>query len=1080
MVNEVITGLSFDIRAVAVLPMPSGEDFLVVSTSSGVLLVLRIFANGSTPLVMVDTKMNNGVQSGIDGIGHNVQADFEGRFIAVTALQDSIVLMSIGYDNDTLSGEMKIQDLYNLKLEDSVILHSCFLNQNDELNSKHVYYFVLYATPPMKLKIAMYDWNSNSPLKSANLSCLPLSDIGTPLYLIPVSTVIGGAVIVTENKLYLVKASDAVNGNVILVNCDLHHYPLSYFRDPYIKRKGKSDEFMLMCEPFIIYNVFVTSDSIEIVETVIRVNQFVPGSSFTVHAFDGEKIIPQAALESERIAVTYGGDTSCGGWFEAVLSDDDDRWLSPHDSDLPDGVILLFQEFDNYSPVNDFQLIDLPSTNQQQLYIASGQGNRGALSLLQYGIGMNDHIDLSGLDVEGLTDLLVVKNDFVNYLVFTFVARKSSTIMSFEYEGNNIAGLEVENDYDGQIIAIGLLPGEENVKIFVTPACLVLEGGETRREESLDNVTHASILNEYVLISSATVDYTNISLYRLNGNNDDWIELVNTWQLSQSVTMISLVKLGNENEIRVIVGLISLQLLTAGIKDAKLVSVGDLTEYNDAIPSCIEHTSNGYLLGLRNGQLGVLDIEFKIKAFHNIGAKPVKKMIKISDKQEGYLVLGERLVVLTFDGAAGAAAGADAPNDSGKLLSVLSTTDISLELTAIAVTKVENDGRIQLIRYNNDLQISTIDIQKPRVITRPVANLQYTPKRLCYLSENKMFAVAMREYGNNMLKFISPFKCKQYLKTLVYKSREGDEREFHKNEQVTAICEWDVKVGEKSTKYLVMATSINQTDGIIRAMVIKIKNGSYQLIEKFKSREKGMITSLTTTNNNALIYTTSNDNNRDNKLTIRVMEVADNGRCKLSEALLSPSFQSQGTQITIMNDNVDICVATHKNSLIIFNWSNNELTMKEADMYERQITAHCVVDDDRNMLVFDEKRRMTHLVRRTYTNNETVPTLMNHEYTILPSVVIKAMMIDYSKLWDAGDTYGRAMLAAGFDGSFYAFKMFNEDEKSKLSALVENDQHHDKNKFVTGTKWNDTLETRFMHNCDLSFKKECNVAPIFF
>jgi hypothetical protein len=1042
--------LSASVRDAEVLPTQTQEDLILLSLSSGWLLIVKVYSDGTVPLVVKRIRIGDR-QRNIASLGHDVQCDWLGRVFAVTALQDQFKVYSVMKNPDALSiCPISVKEEYVIPLAGCTILNSCFLHPLKDASENHVLYLVLYTTPDCRLKMTMYEWwNDRSLLSFQIYGTLPLDlpPSSAPLFMVPISCEDSGVVLVTPTKAFVVTCHDILSGNIrFSVSKEITKFPLTYYKEPLTRvsidvNRPPDDIFFISGEMGTIYMVHASTREL-VIEPLVEVKLDL-GSTFVLQPYDRDTgVIECPVVDSPTLLVTYGGDLSQGGSFITDIS------LEEDDENDETEYLEANELFDNWAPLNDFQVIANRSScfSGIDLYACTGQNKTGALCHLSYGIKAT--MFQEGTKMEGVNRMfsIVDDTDSLTYMVISFPWSTNVfdiTVNDFGYpeleDVSDDCGLRVS---DSETLTVGFVPGTMNVLQVTNNEIIMSDMNGVAKMMSIDHTTLVSFCGHFLAIGSLQGNTTDgavgkwkITLYKVHHelDSESWITQLGYPVVTESdISVLKLLDCAENIKCFLGTRLPSISVYrideTAGLEyemELKDIFPPDLT---DSIPNdicCYPKQSSSYLIGLRNGVCLLVE-QGNVKLKRKLGEIPVEFIPY--ESQDYVFIKNGQLSALQYP--------------SQEIHKVVFDFTHATEVNTLCPIYADGPSSvISAVVVNKCLQIIRMTMS-PQMVSKRL-EIGATPKRMVYLDHLSVFAVAIqttrkrRERGNYQLGFFGSKRLESATVSngpLLYGQRSTSDQSpdklvFSLDESVYSLSEWSVVQNGKTYKYILVGTGYDTTQrGKIRILRVyrNKETGSVEVVRQYSQETDGPVYAISSLNGASIVYSTVNCHTQESRIHVNVMEEDNRNVFRMTKYSSGP-LKGPVTQLTTSNDN--IFASTVKNSVFILRFENGDISVLHGDGVARATVNHVSLDDN-HILVSDKSQLFTGL-RRTAPGKVTLETFFKTE---LPSVIVKTRQTDYRLVWgeERIDPRENTFLSASIGGAFYGFRVISSAELKRI------------------------------------------------
>lgn len=825
------------------------EDLVVLSFTSGWIVFLRIYDDGTVPLVVKAIPVGKGIFEGIEGLGYSLQMEPRSEAFAVTAFQEKISFFTIDKGNDAPGldpSSFESRQRTTIFLDGCAILESCFLLPlQGSGDPTHCLYLALYARSDSKLYIRLYEWWTSRSIHEAQLyGTLPLPYNLVTHFVIPVRGDSAGVILVTCDNLFLVTISDVLSGRTKLEACAIVATPTTFYRDPLtLQNTGRDDHVYLFCENGDIYRVNVSGAKL-MIKLFCRVGRDLGNSVVMQSASETGDILYDTPIEDgPLVLLTYGGDDSCGGCV--LLS------IDPED---PTKVQAQPEEtYGNWSPLCDIAVVSKKG-GRPQLFGCNGFESSGAFSQFRYGIKAS--IFMHGPPMRGVTGIFPATSDFggpdaVHFLFISYPWETKVFVVDMQEGYPELRELDPDCGaiFGAETLSVKAINNSKWI-LQITKDRTVITDLETRTliQSIPHNTTRADVVDGYalfvtveqtsegartgdVLLTLCTIDEPE-DYDEIMAESDTYVKAVGEpLRIKDSLLAATkMARVGTRDILLLGTSHPRLEIYTI-YQDGLLqmeASIRDIfpQDDEDAIPYDFYVNETGrpdvieVLVGLRNGSYIFFEWNFAIQELQlqtvrRIGHSPVE-FTKIGGTQTLLVRSGQihslNTAALSF------------PSST---IVLDSEQKVSAEISCLCEAPGVQDGLFNYViaLMNGKLRILRMT-QEPELVVRRLP-IGFTPRRMQYLDFVGLMAVAItggEKTGQVCdLVFVDPFRF-EVVEATWGSSEDGQTNPmtgFASSETIYSLCQWSLMTDGKLYKFLVVGSGSPDPQGIIRIMRVQ-------------------------------------------------------------------------------------------------------------------------------------------------------------------------------------------------------------------------------------------------------------------
>lgn len=1056
------------------------------------------FVSGATVLMDPETwafvgstttgRRNNPSFFNIDDAGWSISSDPHGKVLSLPSFRNKVRLYTLGsrpqhHDDDgsdtyfdafcgshvsvSPTNSPKV-DSHSLELPATLILHSCFLFPLKGVNSRHLFYLVLYVADNSRLKFEVYEWWTMSPLKSLSHNTtapLPSSFAeNLPIFLIPTPHSDGCAVIVTATRVVLLKLPDILSGRFDYAEASLPSLPVAYYQERIMTNDSHAtyDDIQylyLATESNVIYTVTVDAGNDKLsVQPLVDLEASI-GSSLVIQPCteDGKIDTTVSINDAAYLMIDTAGDGVVGGNFFVKSTEEGVavEYVSDYQQFGPicDAITLSRADaFESLSP-------NLVKDHSYELILSSGCSSSSS-ALVHVRQGMKASIALNGLSMEGAKQLFSVQTDSVQYF-----------LVSFPYYTSILQIIGEETD-TLQIVDSGEASGfnlhEETLAfashsdciIQVTPSAIIVRKQEDTKSTTGLRLLRAYVYNDFIAVLTKESTKVFLNLYQLAPDepSSDYLTLLCTRHVESEVTMLKILW-SDSVGLQVYLGTLEAELLIFALDFSQTV-----INFNSFDPKLANEIANDVvysedklIIGMRSGTLAVMaEDTVELEKLDNFPVRFFKSSENLFAHSQFLYALG-----------------------TGKLLGcpirvVIDDTNL-FEVQACCLFPFSSsyDGSEVIASViNEELNLLVID-EPAGLVTRRIP-IRAVPRRLLHLSHINMIAVlfhrSCKSSTQSFLRFVDPKKG--IVVTPGNEDWDGWKTKPSRStseEVMYCMAEWTFSVNGGKFKYLLVGGGLNHTTsdsgqscGYLYALTVgKSKSSRVELQKRFVLQEDSPFYSVIQVDEKSIICATHN------KLILYQLLIENNK----SKVVKKASFDSISCPIiNLVFHNGMLFAATLKNSVYVYRYSEETLLLLCGDRMLRAPITQCVLKN--GLLVVADKQRnvafysVPPLIADTTELSSSTLNLVSS--TSLPTCIAKLLPVPTAGCQESED-----VLAIGVDGSIYRFTFLTSPVSrdnplvvfTSLTADQDANPLNDTEKFLTKNLIDcDSIERRSSRN----------------
>lgn len=981
-------------------------------------------------------------------------------------------------------------DSHTLNLQCSLILQTCFLYPLKGVNAQHLYYLILHVAEDSRLKLDVFEWWTQSPLKSIAFNSTALLPSyfseNPPLFLIPVPHSDGCVVIVTSTCVVLLKLPDILSGRLDYTQAQLPSFPVAYYQERFhtnasqvkVESTQTSSTYTDMqyiyiaTESNIIFTIAIdaTNDQLS-VQPLVDLETSI-GSSLIISpcSESGASDFSVSVNDAAYLMIHTAGDGVLGGTFfvrsteDGVLVD----YLSEYQSFGPvcDALLLNPSDaFDSISP--NFDL-----TNCSELFVSSGVGPSSS-ALVHIRQGLKASVALEGLPVKGVKHLFSATSNTASFLlasypyytnVFRILDGDSDSLEIVDFAEQSKLNLQTET------LAFGAF---NDCLIQVTPSSLIVSNISDQPDKlTLDgfSIFRSHISQEHIALVFRKDNALSLALYKISPDllpSSDALQLLGETSITDEITMLKIIP--NPKPL-ILLGTFTsvLQIFTA---DSNIGSAPETIDLPD-IANDVISIGDTLLIGLRSGS--ILYYRNKIILNRLLGKLPVQFFQGTNN---------EAFAVCDFLYFINPALPLDIPYrvviEDSSLLSVQAAC-------MFPVSSATSDNGSELVlaaAINHKLNILVVE-KNPSVITRRIP-IRAVPRRILYMSHIGMIVVlflrSCKTSRKSHLRFVDPQKG------VVVTPNEDYDTWKPKTSRITdevmyCATEWEFRVNGSRFKYLVVGsggTEYNAPCGFIYVMTVsKTKSGRIDIQKRFALQEEEPVLSVAQIDQKTLICATA-------KKLVLFMLLVEDQKCKILK--LGSIEPVAGPVINVTVRDGLIYAGTLKNSIYVYQYNNETGTLRLlcSDGVLRASLTQCVLDDGRTLVVSDKQRNVAfYEVSKVNSDDGAAVQVSSSTLKLLSSImfptpIIKLIPVSREnkeedpqlQVQDVSQRFKQDILAIGIDGSVYKLLLLTEKTEEMVRKVIvdatetleqtrllnENEEEEDEDMFRNPQKWRESL-----------------------
>lgn len=971
-------------------------------------------------------------------------------------------------------------------------------------------------TDSSRLKLDVYEWWTQSPLKTISYNCTaPLPSFlfkSLPIFVIPVPHSDGCLVLITESRVVLLKLSDILSGRFDYTECLLPSFPVAFFQErifannsgnPVSTQYDDIQHIYLSTESNVIYTIVIdaTNDILSI-QPLVDLN--VPlGSSLVISpcSESGDLDVALSINEAPYLMIYIAGDGVPGGTFFVRSTED--------------GVVTDYlSDFQRFGPLcdalmlNPLDVFESTSPNLQlrpnsELLVASGSSGPSTSAIVHIRQGLKASVALAGLPMQGIKQLFSAVSKTASFVVASYPYYSSVfQILNGESSSDTLEiidfGEQSRLNLHAETLAFSIF---DNSLIQVTPLSVSIASLDHDHLLAITDLTilRAHILDDYVAIVSKKDMVVSLGLYRFNPEllpSSDALQLQAETVIDAEITMLKIMYQNSLPSIYLGTFTSTLRVYSA---DLEFVEI-----FLEDVANDVATIGNTLLVGMRTGAIWYKDAEIAIAI-----TRPLDKLpVQFFQNNDTTFAFCEFIYSIDHDFPL------DVPHrvviDYPNLFSVQAAC-------MFPVSSISTDSEVVIAAVvNQNLNILVVD-KKPSPITRRIP-VRAVPRRILYLSHVGMIAVlfhrSCKKSRQSHLRFVDPKRGTVVTPNEDYDAWKSKLPRHSTDEVMYCMAEWEFRVNGNRFKYLVIgsgATEGSRPCGYIYLMTVsKSKSGRVEIQKRFVLQEEDAVYSVAQIDERTLICATHS------KLVLYRLVVESDQKCKIIKLGSIDPMAGAGLQpsvifitVTFNQKNGLVYAATLKNSVYVYQYvdmgDTGTLKLLCSDGILRSCVTHCVLDD--GMLVIADKQRNVAVYKvptvsgpiapqvssnseegsaptpasasaPTPTPTRTPPVQVSSSTLklvgsyMLPSTIAKLIPVAASQTSSpcssqSPNTQGQDIIAVAVNGSLYRLQLVNEETYVQLAAKIKDVSAHapvpDSNAEhrLTSERWkDDALKTK--------------------
>lgn len=817
------------------------EDSLLISLKSGFILLIRFYYvpreykdtdysfqtpapvehSGNSifkPFIVQwwDTSGNLSIPT-LESSGYALRSHRSGLSVVSTSANKSFRI----YNTQHTSTGVRFEKHFNVGV-DGLILQSCFAEPFDDKKvENHSMFMTLVFTEFRRLVINLFSWSSTEDIGlSFSKSTLPLdNNFKVPVFVVPLGKN-KGFLFVCPDELVIVTLHDIISAEY---NFRRHvpswkgSFPTNFhLADSFLREIGGSfDEVLISTDSGIIYSVIVTDTHIS-VDPIVRVSD-------SISLFSLEKL-------DSNYNLIYASDTGSNkDLMIPHLFGEDSRSIDDH-LKLEYSNAKIFKDYKKWAPLLDIEIIEsynsksFDNQSSQELWGVTGAGKRTKVTHFRHGFSASRRSN----SYEKLR-----KAERLHYITFN---SKPYLFCSFPFETIllEVQPLQPESFVeiddvtflnDTSTLYISNFKREEVEFIFqITPVGIMLTNlADIHLVHRMENKSILLCLvheNRLVVVTESYPSEIIMEVFLLNFSFD-----VDTgFQDSGFLTLQSSTSLPFQPCMLKIVP----QILI-GSFDGKIYTYDwdgtceryDLVPLNPYSPTSISNefiipndahiVGTNLYIGSKDGYFIHLELPlFTCKKFLRISETPVT-FTKVENDDKLVLIHSKSLWLLNL-------------YDSEFPVKVhFDETYERLIRAMIEIPRIfDHDNLCKYFAFIRDdgLMIGSVFTFKEPSVRQ--LSLSDNAKKLQYLTHLSTFALLCKSKNpRNRIRFVDrkTFKLMSHKEASV-KSRDTDETIFARNEYPSCACTWSIKRNNKTSKKVLVGSSIDEESGSFKVLDI--------------------------------------------------------------------------------------------------------------------------------------------------------------------------------------------------------------------------------------------------------------------
>lgn len=1004
----------------AVVPLASTSlpDLLVLTLASGYVLFIDLTSWRVSETIALGQPTYGQPVFPIDHTGWQLCSDSHGKALSLASFRNTVRLYSLSS-----------QDSYLLELHNAhLVLHAGFLFPLKGVNAQHLFYLALYAVDNGRLKIGVYEWWTQSPLRTLSYNTtafLPsMFADSPPIFFISIPHPDGAFALVTADAVYVYTLSDVLSGSTTnYIKADLPSFPVSFFQERILNTSLQAtyfstQRFYIGTESNVIYSVTLETLTDQLtIQPLVDLEASI-GSSLIITPTNeqGEPDLDTSVYDAANLMVYTAGSGVLGGTFfvqsteEGVIVD----YLSDYQQFGPVGDALVLNRSDAFESVSP-HFTDPP---KPELFLSSGIGSSSS-AIVHVRQGIKASVALYGFPMVGVKRLFgTVSADNLCYFVASYpfytqvfqVTTQEGTDDSLEIIDYSEAS---QLDLESETLAFAAV---DSALVQVTATSIIITSDEDRLAMQDLAILRAAIDGPYLAVVYKKETGLTLAFYNLDPSllpSGDVLHLVGESTLDTEVTML---KIMSTNEPSIYVGTFT---STLRIYNTDLMFDEILL---DDVANDVVSINDTLLIGLRSGSILTKSSSSSNFTSQSLGKLPVQ----LFQSQGHTFAHCEHLFLIDPLN----------PSDLPNRVHVEDSNLFSVQAACLFPVVAPSDSEIVLTAaLNQKLSIIVVE-PTPSVISRRIP-IRAVPRRLLYLSHISMIAVlfhrSCKKSRRSHLRFVDPKRG-----TVITPNEENYDQWKQKttrlaDEVMYCMCEWEFRVDDKRFKYLVIGSGATsggpRMTGYLYVMsVSKSKSGRIELQKRFTLAEDDPIYSVAQIDDKTFICATSS------KIILYKLLIEDQ-KCKILKMGSIDPVSSPIINVTVKNGL--IYASTLKNSVYVYTYSSDQGNLKLicADSVLRATVTQCVLENG-TVLVADKQRSVAAFAvpHVTGTEGEQPVQISNSTLTFSGSIELPTVVARLVPL--PADQDSQSVLAVGVDGSIYKLEFLSKQGFRQLVSVI--------------------------------------------
>lgn len=994
----------------AVIPQAddSRPDLLAVTLASGFVLFINLVLWKVTEALPLGRHSPGQLSFPIDHPGWQISPDSHGKTVSLAAFRNKLRLHA-----------MASQDSHALDLPSSnILLHTCFLFPLKGVNAQHLFFLTLYVAENSRLKLGVYEWWTQSPLKSLSYNCTaqlpPLFTDMPPIFVVPIPHSDGALVLITADRVFFLKLPDIISARQDYQEVSLPSFPVAYHQERIANSSvqatyNTTQRIYIGTESNFIYTVTIDAANDQVsIQPLVDLESSIGSSLVLSPCTDQGDLDPTTSInDAAHLMVETAGAGVIGGTFFVQSTDDGVvvDYLSDYQAFGPVGDAIALNHSDAYESVSP-SLINPP---KPELFISSGIGSSSS-AIVHVRQGLKATIALEGLPMLGVKQLFrAVSADSSCYFIASYPFYSSIFQVLQSEGGDNLEIVDFSEasqlNLEAETLAFAAVG---SALVQVTANSLIVTSKDNRL--ALDNLSilRACIDGEHIALAYRKDSQTSLALYKLNPDllpSNESLQLLGEALVDTEITMLKFIN----QAIYLGTFASTLRIYTPNLEFQE-TQLQDLA--NDAV-----RINDTLLIGLRSGAI-------RYQSGDAVTSRPLGKLpVQFIQHNDKTFALCEHLYAIDHS----------LPSDVPHRVVVDDSNLFSLQAACFFPVLASTESEIVVAAVMNQKLTILVVPPEPGLVTRRIP-IRAVPRRLLYLSHIGMIAVlfhrSCKKSRRSHLRFVDPRRGtvvtpgeENYDQWKQKPSRNGDEVMY-------CMCEWEFRVADKRFKYLVLGSGASggaRPCGYLYVMTVsKTKSGRVEIQKRFALLEEDPIYSVAQIDDKTLICATKNS-------LVLYMLLIDDQKCKILRLGTLDNVSSPVINLSVHGGL--IFASTLKNSLLVYHYSVDQgLRLICSDSVLRGSVTQCVLNDG-TIIIADKQRNVAAFtVPQVDDVDDTVrvsnSTLMVSGSVMLPSVIARLIPVP------GADENSQDVWAIGIDGSMYKLQFLSETAALDLVNVV--------------------------------------------